>query len=228
MSSRTPKTKVGRRYQTPATLESDFQSGSHRRVLKNLKGIKQKSEMDRAEYDALVRVQSAYLERTEQDTRFTAELIRKMHKDWLGALYPWAGKYRTVVLAKAGFSWPPAYLIDKNMKDFEAGLLADKTPCLQGRPDRVFNDVAEVHAEILLIHPFREGNGRLARWLAELMILQAGLPLPVYHFTGRGSVKERTRYLNAVKRGYVKDYQPLADFFADAVERGRLAEANRT
>jgi hypothetical protein len=80
MSSRTPKTKVGRRYQTPATQESDFQPGSHRRVLQNLKGIKQKSEMDRAEYDALVRVQSAYLERTEQDTRFTAALIRQMQQ----------------------------------------------------------------------------------------------------------------------------------------------------
>jgi hypothetical protein len=27
---------------------------------------------------------------------------------------------------------------------------------------------------MLLVHPFRDGNGRLARWLAELMFFQAG------------------------------------------------------
>ena len=35
---------------------------------------------------------------------------------------------------------------------------------------------AAVHAEPILIHPFREGNGRCARLLATLMGLQAGLP----------------------------------------------------
>ena len=114
------------------------------------------------------------------------------------------------------------------MTDFENGMLASKTPCLPGKENRVFLDVAEVHAELLLIHPFREGNGRLARWLSELMILQAGLPLPIYQFTGRGSVKERERYLNAVKAGYIGDYQPLVDFFTEAVERGRLIEKGRT
>jgi hypothetical protein len=36
-------------------------------------------------------------------------------------------------------------------------------------------DAHVVHAELLLIHPFREGNGRLARWLADLMALQPEL-----------------------------------------------------
>lgn len=184
--------------------------------------------MDREEYSALVQVQNRYLGKIEQDTKFTAAIIKQMHRDWLGELYSWAGEYRTVELAKAGFSWPPSYLVEKNMTDFENGMLASKTPCMPGKESRLFLDVAEVHAELLLIHPFREGNGRLARWLSELMILQAGLPLPVYHFTGRGSVKERERYLNAVKAGYVGKYQPLVDFFAEAVERGRFIEKGRT
>ena len=82
-------------------------------------------------------------------------------------------------------------------------------------------DLAEVHADLLMIHPFREGNGRLARWLAELMALQAGLPLPLYRFTGRGAKTESERYLAAVKAGYLRNYRPLADFFAEAIERGR-------
>ena len=215
--------RKGFRYRTPTGPEAEFQPGSHRRVLRNLKGITRKREMDREEFEALIRVQEMYLTRVEANTRFTSGMICRMHRDWLGHLYEWAGKYRTVELAKADFSWPPAYLVEKNMLDLERNVLTKKTPCRPAAFERVCTDMAEVHAELLLIHPFREGNGRLARWLAELMALQAGYPLPVYHFTGRGSVAERERYLNAVKRGYVKDYRPLADFFADAIERGRDA-----
>ena len=114
------------------------------------------------------------------------------------------------------------------MSTFESDLLAAKTPCAPGPIERVLTDVAEVHAELLLIHPFREGNGRLARWLSELMILQAGFPMPVYNFTGRSSKSEGAQYLAAVKSGYVKNYRPLVDFFAAAVERGRLAKGKRT
>jgi cell filamentation protein len=177
--------------------------------------------MDKAEFDALVRVQETYLEQIGQETRFTAALICQMHKDWLGHMFVWAGQYRKVELAKGGFSWPPAIMVERNMQAFERDVLAIQTPCRPGPLARVCSDMAEVHAELLLIHPFREGNGRLARWLAELMALQAGLPLPLYRFTGAGSKAENDRYLSAVKAGYLRDYCPLADFFADAIARGR-------
>ena len=79
--------------------------------------------------------------------------------------------------------------------------------------------MAEVHAELLMIHPFRDGNGRLARWLADLMALQAGLPAPQYDFEGRGKSARRERYLAAVTRGYGQNYEPLAAFFAEAINR---------
>lgn len=210
-----------RRYVTPVGPEAESQPGSRGRVLVNLQGITGKRQMDRAEFDSLVQAQEASLEQIGPKTQFTASLICQMHKDWLGHLYAWAGKYRTVELAKSGFSWPPAMMVERNMMTFERDVLAVKTPCRAGSLDRVCMDMAEVHAELLLIHPFREGNGRLARWLAELMALQAGLPLPIYRFTGAGSKSENTRYLSDVKAGYLRDYRPLATFFADAIGRGR-------
>ena len=75
---------------------------------------------------------------------------------------------------------------------------------------------------MLLIHPFREGNGRLARWLAELMSLQAGFPIPDYGYTGKGSRNTQEAYLAAVTRGYAQDYAALTNFFVDAIRR-RLA-----
>ena len=207
------------RYTTASGPEAEFQPGSRGRVLRNRLGITRKREIDRLEFEALIRVQEEYYARIEDDTRFNAALICEMHRDWLGDLYEWAGVYRTVELSKGSFRWPPAYLVERNMLDFEAQVLERRTPCRPAPLPEVALTLAEVHAELLLVHPFREGNGRLARWLADLMALQAGLPLPEYGLAGRGSVQRKYRYLTAVQRGYAQDCQPLADFFRESLER---------
>lgn len=106
------------------------------------------------------------------------------------------------------------------MRRLEQRLLRIHTPCRPGPVSEVARRLAEVHAELLLIHPFREGNDRLARWLADLMALQAGLPMPspAYGFAGRGSQERQSGYLKAVINGYGKDYDDLAAFFAEALE----------
>lgn len=216
------KEKISR-YTTPKGPEAEFQPGSRRQVLRNRLGITSKREMDRVEYEALVRVQERYLKKVTTETRFTAALICRMHRDWLGKIYPWAGQYRSVELQKGAFRWPPAFRVAENMAAFERDLLARHTPCPRGSAKEVARRIAAVHAELLLIHPFREGNGRLARWLAELMCLQADFPIPDYGFTGKGGDERQTNYLAAVTRGYAQDYAALTDFFAAAITR-RLEE----
>jgi cell filamentation protein len=175
--------------------------------------------MDRAEYEALLAAQRTTLLDLGVETRITAKFICDMHKRWLGDIYEWAGQYRSVELSKDGFQWPPAFRIAPNMTNLEGGLLRRYTPCRPAPIAVVSRAIAEVHAELLLIHPFREGNGRIARWLAELMALQARLPLPKYPFEGRGSLAGRKHYLAAVKRGYLGDFDLLVQFFVEAIER---------
>jgi len=79
-----------------------------------------------------------------------------MHKDWLGKIYPWAGQYRTVELQKGAFRWPPAFRVAENMERFEREMLARDTPCPPVLVRDAARRMAEVHAELLLIHPFRE------------------------------------------------------------------------
>ena len=221
MPQQNRRNNIRLRYITANGPEAEYEPGSRGRVLRNLKGIRSKREMDQAEIDALVRVQGDYLEKIGPETVITAEMICRMHRDWLGELYGWAGRYRTVDMSKGGFTWPPAMRVEQNMALIEREAFRAKTPCRPGPLGRVARDIAEVHAELLLVHPFREGNGRLARWVADIMALQAGFPMPVYRLTGRGADAENKSYLSAVKRGYQKDYDALADFFADAVTRGR-------
>ena len=208
------------RYQPAAGVEAESEPGSRGRVLRNKPGIQRKREMDRAEFEALVGAQSDFLGQVTPETQFTADMLCSMHRAWLGELYEWAGQYRTVEMEKGGFRWPLAYLVAQNMAALEQGLLRQHTPCRQAPLDTVARRMAEVHAELLLIHPFRDGNGRLARWLADLMALQAGLPLPDYRFRGRGSEQARTLYLAAVKKGYLTRYDDLTAFFFRAVSRG--------
>lgn len=209
------------RYKTRAGLEGQFEPGSRRHVLRNPLGIRNKRQMDQAEHDALLSVQLAYVKKCTPETRFTAALICRMHRDWLGGIYEWAGRYRTVELSKGGFQWSPAYRIAQNMKALEVGALRRCTPCRPGPVHEAACRIAEVHGELLLIHPFREGNGRLARWVADLMALQASLPLPDYGFTGRKGRARRQRYLQAVKKSYLGDLAPLRAFFEDALRRRR-------
>jgi cell filamentation protein len=75
-----------------------------------------------------------------------------------------------------------------------------------------------VHTELVLIHPFREGNGRCARLLAVLMGLQAGLP-PLDFGAIRGSVRQR--YIAAVHAGLDYNYAPMVEIFR-AVISGTL------
>ncbi len=208
-----------RRYLPALGVEAESQPGSRGRVLRNKPGIQYKREMDRAEFEALTRAQTDFLGQVTTETRFTVEMLRSMHRAWLGELYEWAGEYRTVEMEKGGFHWPPAYLVAQNLAALEQGLLHRHTPSRPASLDTVARRMAEVHAELLLIHPFRDGNGRLARWLADLMALQAGWPLPQYAFAGPGSRREREAYIEAVKQGYLTRYDLLTDFFRAAVER---------
>src|SRR4030065_919585 len=128
--------------------------------------------MHLAESQALWLAQRQAINTFSDDHRFTAEDIRSLHRMWLGLIYPWAGEYRSVNIDKGGFQFAGAHLIPGLMTKLEQGVLARFTP--RQEPE-VAEALAAVHAELILLHPFRDGNGRLARLLALLLGLQAGL-----------------------------------------------------
>ncbi len=211
--SRPPK------YRTHPGIEGEFEPGSGGKVLRNKLSIRTVQEMDQAEYDALEDAQDRYLDVVTDKTVFSAKFIRKMHRDWLGGIYEWAGTYRTVEMSKGGFTWPPASRVAENMDRFEAAVLEPKTPFQPTNLQAATEDLAIIHAELLLIHPFREGNGRLVRWLANLMCLQAGMSIPDFGFDVLGSSPVHGRYLQAVNQGYEQNYRAFADLFREALER---------
>jgi cell filamentation protein len=149
-----------------------------------------------------------------RDHRFTAHDLRVLHRRWLGEIYPWAGQYRQVNVSKGGFLFAATHLIPHLMKEFEADCLGKYTPLNMCTPTEIAFALAKTHAELVLIHPFREGNGRLARLLAVLMAEQAGLPpLSFEHLRRRREIE----YFAAVRAGLDRNYIPLSRLFASVI-----------
>jgi len=203
------------RYNTSGLVEAQFEAGSRSRVLKNLLGIKKKNEMDRIEAEALKRTVDTIIRWYDVNHRFNAEDICHIQKIWLGDIYEWAGKYRQVNLSVRDFTFAAASQIPRLMDEYEDGPLRRHTPCNFKSIDRLIKSLAEVHTE-LLIYPFREGNGRVARILATLMAYQAGIPLLDFR-TIRG--KGRQKYIAAVRAGMDRNYLPMEMIFRTVLRR---------
>jgi hypothetical protein len=109
------------------------------------------------------------------------------------------------------------------MSDLERGALARRTPCRPPDDNDIVAALAEVHAGLILINPFREGNRPLARLLALLMALQARLPpLALGPLTGRA----RRAHVAGIHAALGGDYRPLAAMFRRVIERSRRRAAS--
>ncbi len=149
------------------------------------------------------------------DQKFTAADVCRRHTQWLGEVYPRAGEYRQVNISKGGFVFAMAAQVPRLMQEFDRDVLARYTPCAFTSLDGVLEVLAITHCELVLIHPFREGNGRISRLLTTLIALQAGLPL--LDFSGIKG-KQREVYFAAVRAAMGRDYAPMIEVFRKVVD----------
>jgi cell filamentation protein len=120
-----------------------------------------------------------------------------------------------VNIGKDGFMFAMAAQVPRLMQEFERNELAQFTPCSFQNLEDVIEALAVTHCELVLIHPFREGNGRLSRLLSQLMALQAELPLLNFSVI-KG--KQREAYFSAVRAGMGHDYAPMIEIFRNVVK----------
>lgn len=194
--------------------EEDVEPNSNGAVLKNKLGIKTKNDMDVLEEAALEQAELALLASFDEDHQFTCDDICNMHKKWLGDIYYFAGKYRTVNMTKDDFPFAASEFIDKSMQKFEREYLAKYTPCHASDTHALAEALGIVHVEFIIIHPFREGNGRVSRLLADLMAAQARRPPLNYALIDQTENKLGfDSYIRAIHAGVVGDYQAITKIF---------------
>ena len=204
-------------------VEAEYEPGSRGRVPRNLIGVRSVREMAQRESEALLAATERLIDETHVDQRFSAADVCRMHKLWLGQIYAWAGEYRQVNVGKGGFMFAAATQVSRLMQELERGALREFTPCRFDEVPAQAHALGVVHAELVLIHPFREGNGRCARLLAMLMGLQAGLP--ALDFRGiRGA--EKRRYIAAIQAAMGWNYGPISAIFSAVIARTLRSQAS--
>ena len=185
--------------------QAAMQSGSDGQVLANRLGITSVDEMAEAELILLEQLYEAVLVDALPDRVLTVADLTEWHRRWLGNLYDFAGLLRTVNVSKSGFLFANAALVPNLLLDFEGDCLQRYTPCRDLDDEALAQAMAVCHVELILIHPFREGNGRLARLLVDVMAVQAGRqPLDYSAWDA-----DKEGYFAAIRAGQGGDYAPM-------------------
>lgn len=120
-----------------------------------------------------------------------------------------AGRFRTaeVRIAGAEFIPPPAYEIPH--------LIRKLVDWCNRNPDelRPIELAAILHHRLAWIHPFHDGNGRVARLLMNLVLTRSGYPIAVILNV------DRSKYYDTLKKADNGDPTSFVNFAASAVER---------
>ncbi|NJL89043.1 MAG: Fic family protein [Coleofasciculaceae cyanobacterium SM2_1_6] len=146
----------------------------------------------------------------QRDTEINEWEIKQIHNLILRKINPEeAGNYRTLDVMAAGtnYHYPPHYLLSQLMHDFAIWL--NSASALRLHPVEY---ATLAHYRLVSIHPFRDGNGRTARLLMNLLLIRSGYPIVVI----RNQI--RNDYINALAYGQQNqdDLSQLYDLVFDA------------
>ena len=141
-------------------------------VLKNLPDLRDQAELDA--FETLITAQRA--EEPLPNGRLGYAHYRAIHRHLFQDVFAWAGKLRTVRIAKGGSMFCYPEHIDREMRKLFEGLARERF--LIGLPAAEFAiRAARALAELNAIHPFREGNGRAQLAYLTLLASNARHPL---------------------------------------------------
>ena len=196
--------------------QGEFQPGSNDLVLANKQGIQSVEDMHELELELLQRLYEDVLIEHLPNRALTVDDLKTWHRRWLGNVFDWAGQERSVTMSKDGFPFAASAQIPRLLAEFERSYLARWTPCYDMETDALVEAIAITHVEFILIHPFREGNGRLSRLLADVMAVQSGRE-PLDYSTWNA---DKPAYIQAIHQGVQMEYAPMKRLVAQALNGG--------
>ena len=119
----------------------------------------------------------------------TFDSLSKIHAFLFSNIYEFAGKIRTVNIAKGNFRFAPLMYLNAALENIEK------------MPQSTFDEIVEKYVEMNVAHPFREGNGRSTRiWLDHILKSELGVVVD-------WSLVDKADYLLAMERSPIKDVE---------------------
>lgn len=115
--------------------------------------------------------------------------LQYIHKYLFDDIYDFAGKIRTVNIAKGNFRFAPLMYLESALENIDK------------MPQSNFDEIVEKYVEMNIAHPFREGNGRSTRiWLDHIFKNEIGKVVD-------WSKVDKEDYLLAMERSPIKDIE---------------------
>ena len=136
-------------------------------VLKNKLNIRDNKLLKTAE-EEITLIKQMELLKNPIKGNFSKAHLMNIHKFIFEDIYSFAGKIRREQISKADTMFYPPNLIDREL-DKVFAKIKDKNMLKETDKEKVFDNLAYVMAELNIIHPFREGNGRTIREFIRMM-----------------------------------------------------------
>ena len=160
-------------------------------ALENKLGIHDSAELAREE-ERISKIRAVELFETDFLSTLEAgtfDALCKIHAFLFSDIYDFAGKVRTVNIAKGNFRFAPLMYLDAALENIEK------------MPQGTFDEIIEKYVEMNVAHPFREGNGRATRiWLDHILKRELGMVVD-------WSSVDKEDYLLAMERSPIKDIE---------------------
>lgn len=115
--------------------------------------------------------------------------LQRIHEYLFSDIYDFAGKVRSVNIAKGNFRFAPLMYLEASLSSID------------NMPQSTFDEIIEKYVEMNVAHPFREGNGRSARiWLDHILKTEINQVVD-------WSEVDKEDYLLAMERSPIKDVE---------------------
>ena len=160
-------------------------------ALENKLGLKNSTDLAREEERISKKKAIELFESGILDTLPAGKLstLQKIHEYLFSDIYNFAGKVRSVNIAKGNFRFAPLMYLEASLSNID------------NMPQSTFDEIIEKYVEMNVAHPFREGNGRSARiWLDHILKTEINQVVD-------WSKVDKEDYLLAMERSPIKDVE---------------------
>lgn len=169
-----------------------------------LKWITLRSELNEAEARNIAQAQIWLMSNKNKDV-CSDTFLRELHKKMFGDVWKWAGTYRT---SERNIGVVPYQIPIKLMQLFDDVKFWIENKTYSNREIAV-----RLHHKLVQIHPFPNGNGRISRLMADLVLEKLEGTKFYWGNTNLVNVSEvRSAYIAALRKADAEDYSALMEF----------------
>jgi len=165
--------------------------------------IAYRRELNEAEQENILRAQEWALNRRRD--LLTEKFVKDLHRQMLGEVWRWAGKFRTSERNIGIAYWEIPAALRQSLDDAKAWIAYKSYP-----PDEI---AVRLHHRLVQIHPFPNGNGRHSRLMADLLAMRLGRERFSWGLKNlRDAGALRKSYITALQSADNRDMDPLLAF----------------